>query len=221
MSEAVENEIIGGTVEDIKFRNEQNGYTVLEIGCDEELVTAVGTFADISVGETVRLSGFWTFHPTFGRQFKVEAFEREMPATTEQLYNYLAAGAVKGIGPVTAEKIVKKFGERAFDVLENEPEQLATIKGISLEKAEKIQENFKKQFAVRNIMMSLETYGMSPRECIAAFNAFGSNAVERVLKNPFDLCEAQAGIGFERAEAIAEALPNPPAQAYRLRAGIT
>ena len=85
MSEAVENEIIGGTVEDIKFRNEQNGYTVLEIGCDEELVTAVGTFADISVGETVRLSGFWTFHPTFGRQFKVEAFEREMPATTEQL----------------------------------------------------------------------------------------------------------------------------------------
>ena len=74
MSEAVENEIIGGTVEDIKFRNEQNGYTVLEIGCDEELVTAVGTFADISVGETVRLSGFWTFHPTFGRQFKVEAF---------------------------------------------------------------------------------------------------------------------------------------------------
>ena len=77
MSEAVENEIIGGTVEDIKFRNEQNGYTVLEIGCDEELVTAVGTFADISVGETVRLSGFWTFHPTFGRQFKVEAFERE------------------------------------------------------------------------------------------------------------------------------------------------
>ncbi len=221
MSEAVENEIIGGTVEDIKFRNEQNGYTVLEIGCDEELVTAVGTFADISVGETVRLSGFWTFHPTFGRQFKVEAFEREMPATTEQLYNYLAAGAVKGIGPVMAEKIVRKFGERAFDVLENEPEQLATIKGISMEKAEKIQENFKKQFAVRNIMMSLETYGMSPRECIAAFNAFGSNAVERVLKNPFDLCEAQAGIGFERAEAIAEALPNPPAQAYRLRAGIT
>ena len=93
---------LDGTVEDIRFRNEQNGYTVLEIGCDDELVTAVGTFNDISVGEMVRLSGEWVFHPTFGRQFKVAAFERELPATTEQLYNYLAAGAVQGIGPATA-----------------------------------------------------------------------------------------------------------------------
>ena len=138
MGEELQSERLCGTVEDIKFRNAQNGYTVLEIGCDDELVTAVGTFADISVGESVKLSGMWTFHPTFGRQFKVEAFEREMPATVEQLYNYLSAGAVKGIGSVTAEKIVEKFGERTFDVLENEPERLAAaIKGISLEKARK------------------------------------------------------------------------------------
>ena len=108
MGEELQSERLCGTVEDIKFRNAQNGYTVLEIGCDDELVTAVGTFADISVGESVKLSGMWTFHPTFGRQFKVEAFEREMPATVEQLYNYLSAGAVKGIGPVTAEKIAKR-----------------------------------------------------------------------------------------------------------------
>lgn len=221
MSEEVQTEILQGTVEDIKFRNEQNGYTVLEVGCEDELVTAVGTFSDISVGESVRLSGAWTFHPTFGRQFKVEAFEREMPATAEQLYNYLAAGAVKGIGPATAQKIIEKFGENAFDVLENAPEKLATIKGISLEKAEKMQESFKKQFAVRNIMIALETYGMSPRECIAAFEAFGSNAVERVTKNPFELCDADTGIGFERAEAIADALPNPPESDFRVRAGIT
>ena len=143
MSEEQNAERLNGTVEDIRFRNEQNGYTVLEIGCDDELVTAVGVFSNISVGETVRLSGAWVYHPTFGRQFKVEAFEREMPATAEQLYNYLAAGAVKGIGPATAEKIVKKFGEQTFDILENEPERLATIKGISLDKAKKIQENFK------------------------------------------------------------------------------
>lgn len=221
MSEEVQTEILQGTVEDIKFRNEQNGYTVLEVGCDDELVTAVGTFSDISVGESVRLSGAWTFHSTFGRQFKVEAFEREMPATAEQLYNYLAAGAVKGIGPATAQKIIEKFGENAFDVLENEPKKLATIKGISLEKAEKMQESFKKQFAVRNIMIALETYGMSPRECIAAYEAFGSNAVERVTKNPFELCDADTGIGFERAEAIADALPNPPESEFRVRAGIT
>lgn len=221
MSEEVQTEILQGTVEDIKFRNEQNGYTVLEVGCDDELITAVGTFSDISVGESVRLSGMWTFHSTFGRQFKVEAFEREMPATAEQLYNYLAAGAVKGIGPATAQKIIEKFGENAFDVLENEPKKLATIKGISLEKAEKMQASFKKQFAVRNIMIALETYGMSPRECIAAYEAFGSNAVERVTKNPFELCDADTGIGFERAEAIADALPNPPESNFRVRAGIT
>lgn len=220
MSEEQNAERLNGTVEDIRFRNEQNGYTVLEIGCDDELVTAVGTFSDISVGETVRLSGAWVYHPTFGRQFKVEAFEREMPATAEQLYNYLAAGAVKGIGPATAEKIVKKFGEQTFDILENEPERLATIKGISLDKAKKIQENFKKQFAVRSVMLALEGYGMSPRECIAAYDAFGSNAVARILENPFALCNGETGVGFERAETIAAALPNPPASHLRVQAGI-
>ncbi len=221
MSEEVHTERLEGTVEDIKFRNEQNGYTVLEIGCDDELVTAVGTFSDISVGESVRLAGAWTYHSTFGRQFKVEAYEREMPATAEQLYNYLAAGAVKGIGPRIASKIIEKFGENTFDVLENEPKRLATIKGISLEKAEKMQESFKKQFAVRNVMIALEAYGMSPRECIAAYETFGAGAVERVLKNPFELCDAQTGIGFERAEAIADALPTPPESDFRVRAGIT
>lgn len=220
MSEEQNAERLNGTVEDIRFRNEQNGYTVLEIGCDDELVTAVGTFSDISVGETVRLSGAWVYHPTFGRQFKVEAFEREMPATAEQLYNYLAAGAVKGIGPATAEKIVKKFGEQTFDILENEPERLATIKGISLDKAKKIQENFKKQFAERSVMLALEGYGMSPRECIAAYDAFGSNAVARILENPFALCNGETGVGFERAETIAAALPNPPASHLRVQAGI-
>lgn len=114
MSETREKEIIEGTVEDIRFRNEQNGYTVLSVGCDDDLITAVGVFSDISVGETVKLQGEWTYHTTFGRQFKVEAFERNMPATTEQLYNYLAAGAIKGIGRATAERIVDMFGEKSI-----------------------------------------------------------------------------------------------------------
>lgn len=221
MSEAnTKNEIISGTVEDIKFRNDQNGYTVLEICCDDELVTAVGVFSDISVGETVRFSGVWTFHNTFGRQFKVEAFERSMPATTEQLYNYLAAGAIKGIGPSTAEKIIEAFGEKAFEYLENNPEQLSSIKGISKDKAEKICENYRQQFAVRSIMMSLESYGMTANECIAAFKAFGANAVDRVMQNPYDLCLSDAGMSFDRAEIIASSLPNPPQNNYRIEAGI-
>lgn len=221
MSEVkTENEIISGTVEDVKFRNDQNGYTVLEVCCDDELITAVGVFSDISVGETVKFSGCWTFHNTFGRQFKVEAFERSMPATTEQLYNYLAAGAIKGIGPSTAYKIIEAFGEKAFEYLESNPEKLASIKGISMDKAEKMCESYHQQFAVRGIMMSLEAYGMTANECISAFKAFGGNAVDRVINNPYDLCTSDAGISFDRAELIASNLPTPPQNDYRIEAGI-
>lgn len=215
-----ENEIISGTVEDIKFRNDQNGYTVLEVSCDEQLITAVGVFSDISVGETVKFSGTWTFHSTFGRQFKVEAFERSMPATTEQLYNYLSAGAIKGIGSSTAYKIIEAFGEKAFEYLENNPEKLATIKGISKDKADKMCESYRQQFAVRSIMMSLEAYGMTPNECIKAFKSFGGNAVDKVMQNPYELCMSDAGMSFDRADSIAANLPNPPDNTCRIEAGI-
>ena len=220
MTDELQNEILSGTVEAVKYRNEQNGYTVLEIGCDEGLITAVGIFADLSVGENVKLSGVWTYHATFGRQFKVGSYERSMPHTTEQLYNYLAAGAVKGIGPATAEKIITAFGEKAFDVLENEPDRLATIKGISIDKARNMSAEYRKQFALRNIMMSLESYSMTPNECVKAYQLFGSRAVERVLENPFDLCVSGSGISFERAEVIAAGLPNPPSDNYRVKAGV-
>lgn len=220
MTDELQNEILSGTVEAVKYRNEQNGYTVLEIGCDEGLITAVGIFADLSVGENVKLSGTWTYHATFGRQFKVDSYERSMPHTTEQLYNYLAAGAVKGIGPATAEKIITAFGENAFDVLENEPDRLATIKGISIDKARNMSAEYRKQFALRNIMMSLESYSMTPNECIKAYQLFGSRAVERVLENPFELCASGSGISFERAEVIAAGLPNPPSDNYRVKAGV-
>lgn len=220
MNGEVQNEILTGTVEAVKYRNEQNGYTVLEIGCDDGLITAVGIFADLSVGENVKLSGNWTFHATFGRQFKVESYERSMPHTTEQLYNYLSAGAVKGIGPATAEKIITEFGEKAFDILENEPDRLAKIKGISIDKARAMSADFRRQFALRNIMMSLESYSMTPNECIKAYQLFGSRAVERVLENPFDLCASGVGISFERAEVIAANLPEPPNDNFRVKAGI-
>ena len=220
MTDELQNEILSGTVEAVKYRNEQNGYTVLEIGCDEGLITAVGIFADLSVGENVKLSGTWTYHTTFGRQFKVDSYERSMPHTTEQLYNYLAAGAVKGIGPATAEKIITAFGENAFDVLENEPDRLATIKGISIDKARNMSAEYRKQFALRNIMMSLESYSMTPNECVKAYQLFGSRAVERVLDNPFDLCASGSGISFERVEVIAAGLPNPPSDNYRVKAGV-
>lgn len=213
-------EILKGTVEEIKFRNEQNGYTVLSIGCNDELITAVGVFSELSVGENISVQGNWTVHATFGKQFKVEAYERSMPHTVEQLYSYLSAGAVKGIGPATAEKIINTFGDQAFDILDNDPERLATIKGISIDKANEMSRQFKKQFAVRNIMMSLEQYGMTPNECIKAYKLFGVKAVDRVLENPFDLCQTGVGIGFERVEDICRKLPTPPSDKFRIKAGI-
>lgn len=220
MKRRTENEILSGTVEEIKFRNEQNGYTVLDLSCGEELFTAVGVFSDLSAGEAVKLSGFWTYHSTFGRQFRVETCEHSMPATAEQLYNYLAAGAVKGVGPATAARIIETFGEEAFGVLEHDPERLAKIRGISRNKAEKICEDYRRQFAVRGIMMSLEEYGMTPGECLAACKALGSAAAQRVSENPYQLCGLAEGFSFARAEAIAAGLPSPPEESCRLAAGV-
>lgn len=215
-----ESVLLEGTVEEIRFRNEQNGYTVFDIGCDSELVTAVGIFTDITCGDTLTLHGKWDFHPNYGRQLRVDTFERSMPETAEQLYAYLASGAVKGIGPATAEKIIAAFGENTMEILENDPKRLSSVKGISEEKAEKICAEFRRQFAVRSIMMSLEIYNMTAAECITAYKLFGADAVKCVLENPYALCAEGSGIGFERAEAIADGLPARPNDTLRLKAGI-
>ncbi len=209
-----------GVVESITFRNDDNGFSVLSLNCDGELICAVGILPMIDVGENLRLSGHFDHHPSFGRQFKINLCERSMPKSTSDLMKYLSSGAVKGIGPSTAAKIIDAFGENSFDVLENQPERLATIKGISPKKAESISKSFKDQFAIREIMISLEKYGMSPAECINAFKCFGNNVVALIEKNPYILCNEGIGIGFERADAIADALAEKPNNTYRIKAGI-
>lgn len=196
-------EKLTGVVEHVSFRNEENGFTVLELSSGDEAVTVVGVLPQTEVGETLRLSGRWDFHKSFGRQFKAELCERELPKTTADLLKYLSSGAVKGIGPSTALKLIEAFGENTFDVLENDVERLASIKGISKRKAEEIQKAFSEQFAVREVMIALEKYGMKPRECLKAFKAFGGNTVEMIRKNPYLLCHEKIGIGFERADEIA------------------
>ena len=122
---------IEGTVENVVFSNEDNGYTVCEAMCGSELVTLVGIMPFLSEGETVRAQGVWQMHPSFGRQFKVEYFEKKLPTDADAIYKYLSSGAVKGIGPVTAARIIEAFGTDAFDVMENHPKWLCDIKGIS------------------------------------------------------------------------------------------
>lgn len=209
-----------GVVEDVTYRREDTGFTVMDIFADDEYVTVVGVLPELSEGESVRLRGTWGYHATFGKQFKAQLCERSMPSSSADLLRYLSSGAVRGIGPATAKKIIERFGENSFDVLENQPERLADIKGVSLKKAKDISKIFNEQFAVRQIMISLERFGMTTHECLEAYKLYGANAVDMIKANPYALCSDIVGMGFERADAIASALPEPPDRAYRVSAGI-
>ena len=158
-------EELRGSVESVTFRKEDTGFTVLELNSGGELVTVVGVLPQINDGEELRLTGKWDFHRSFGRQFRAELCERKLPSTAGDLLRYLSSGVIKGIGPSTALKIVEEFGDESFEVLENEPKRLAKIKGISIAKAEEISARFKEQFAMREVMISLERFGMTASEC--------------------------------------------------------
>jgi len=209
-----------GTAEAVTFRNEESGFTVLDMACGGELVTAVGVLPQISPGEDLRLMGRWGFHQTFGRQFNAQFCERSLPTTQNEVMKYLASGVIRGVRGATARRIVETFGEDTIHVLENNPRRLATIRGVSAEKAEQISESFKKQFSLRQVMISLERFGMTTAECLRVHKAFGSRAPEMITRNPYILCDGELGIGFERADAIARALPEPPLPGDRSEAGV-
>lgn len=217
MPEAVKLE---GIVDNVTFHNEENGFTVLDINAGGELVTAVGSFFEVGVGEELTMYGGWTNHSTFGRQFRVDSYESKLPDNAASLLRYLSAGMIKGIGPKTARKIIERFGENTFDVLENDYERLAFIKGISKEKAAAISNEFKRQFSIRNIMSELERYDIKPTECVRLFKRFGGNTVEIIKKNPYILCSEIRGFDFARSDSIAEKLPEKPDDEYRNEAGI-
>ena len=211
---------IKGTVTDITFRNDVNGYTVFAIDKGDEELTVVGVATDIKIGDRVEIVGDYTYHSVYGRQFKAELCNALLPETVDDLYRYLASGVIKGIRESTARKIIDKFQENAFDILQNEPHRLAEIKGISKEKAIKIGREYNRQFSTRAIIMNLSRYGLKTSECIVAFEKFGNGAVELVEENPYLLCDGDGRISFERAEQIAEMLPNKPKSQYRIEAGI-
>ncbi len=213
-------EELSGIVEEITFRNEENGFSVIVLSDDDDYFTVVGVLPELSEGESIKVKGTWSFHATFGKQFKAQLCERSMPSSSADLLRYLSSGAIKGIGRATAQKIIDRFGENSFDVLENQPERLAEIKGISIKKANDISKIFNEQFAVRQIMISLERFGMTTRECLEAYRLYGGNAVDFITANPYILCSDIIGIGFERADVIAAALPEPPADSFRINAGI-
>lgn len=211
---------IEGTIEDVVYTNPENGYSIIDISCDKALVTAVGIMPSCSAGEKIKLKGQWTTHPTFGKQFKAVACERSLPKSSGDMLRYLSSGTIKGIGPATAAKIVERFGEQTFEIMEKEPHRLAEIKGITQDKAADIGERFRSQFAVREVIIGLERYGLSPQECLTVYNAFGVSATERVYENPYILCSEKVGLRFERADEIAASFPHEVKDILRQRAGI-
>ncbi len=208
-----------GAVERIVFRNEQNGYSVIELSVEGEQLTAVGTLPYVGVGENVRLLGNFKSHPTFGEQFVVELCERSMPTTTAAILKYLSSGAIKGVGPGIASKLVEKFGEKTLEVIEKTPQELTKIRGITLEKAQKISDEFNKLFCVRELMIYLGKYGITPEEAIKIYKQYGQEAAERINENPYLLCEEPLGVSFERADKLAYALQLPQEDDCRIRAG--
>lgn len=209
-----------GTVTEITYRNDVNGYTVFVLDMGEEEITVVGTAPDVREHDTVEAVGDYTYHSVYGRQFKADSCYATVPETVDDLYHYLSSGAIFGVRESTARAIVERFGESSFDILENCPERLSEIRGISAAKAKKIGEEYNRQFTVRSLLISLSGLGLTTRESLLAFEMFGVSAKEMIEYDPYALCEAENGISFERAEQIAELLPVSPTAERRIEAGI-
>lgn len=220
MSLTEKKEVLKGTIENVVYHNENNDYTVLEIVDGEDnLVTAVGVMPMAFEGEIVSLRGSWTFHKEFGKQFAFDSFDKSLPDDVDGIFKYLSSGTVKGIGPVTALKIVNRFGVDSFDVIEHRPEWLADISGITRKKAAAISEAFRQQAGIRGVMMFCKDY-MSVGEVSKVYKKFGAGAVGLIKENPYILCEGELGIPFAKADAIAKSLGADPDSLARILNGI-
>ncbi len=208
-----------GTVEHIIYANEDNGYTVLDFGLEDDVITACGTMPYIGDGDSLILWGNWVHNPKYGRQFKVEQYERDLPADSTAILRYLSSRTVKGVGPKLAERIVSCFGDETLDVMENHPEWLADVPGISRKKANEISEDFRAKSGIRSAMMFFRDY-FGAAMTVKIYKQFGSSAVDVAKENPYRLCDEVEGIGFERADQMAMSLGLDPQSEERVMSGV-
>lgn len=220
MSRVEKIEVLKGTIENVVYRNESNEYTVLEIVDGEDnLVCAVGVIPMAYEGEIVSLRGRWTYHKEFGKQFAFDSFDKSLPDDVDGIFKYLSSGTIKGVGPVTALKIVNRFGTETFEVIEHRPEWLADISGITRKKAAAISESFREQSGIRGVMMFCKDY-MGVGEVARVYKTFGAGAVGLIRDNPYILCNSEAGIPFAKADAIAKSLGAALDSKNRIFSGI-
>lgn len=213
-------EKLAGYVEHIIYRNADNGYTVLNLVSGEDEITCVGIFSAIAEGENIEATGDYTEHPTYGVQFKVESFEEKAPEDKEAIERYLGSGAIKGIGLALAARIVRRFQEDTFRIIEEEPERLAEIKGISERKAMEIASQVNEKRDLRQAMIFLQQYGIKMNLAVKVYQAYGQDVYGIIKENPYRLADDIEGVGFRTADEIAARVGIRMDSDFRIRSGI-
>ena len=211
---------IEGPIEEVIFRNEQNGYTVFVLDFKTTPVVCVGKLVSANVGENLALDGEYVNNSKYGYQFAFSSYEVVLPSTLAGIEKYLSSGLIKGVGPVTAKNIVNHFKEQTFDIIEMSPSSLAEVRNISMKKALEIGEKFKELKKLQNSVMFLQKYNISTNMALKIYDIYGSNTIEIVKNNPYRLVEDVDGIGFMTADKIAKNIGVPQNSEYRVRAGI-
>jgi len=211
---------IEGLVEEIIYSNYTNGYTVCMLDCEGEPVTATGCMPYLCEGESVKLTGVWTNHPEYGRQFSVSLYEKTAPKAAQAILRYLASGIIKGIRLATAKKIVDEFGDESLSVILNEPHRLARISGISLQKALDIGQEYAKQQGISSVVMFLQNYGIGAATAMKVYRRFGADAPTYIKDDPYVLVDEINGISFKTVDRIAASMGVAAHNLSRLKAGI-
>ena len=209
-----------GTVSSIIFQNEENGYTILRLDVGEEEMTVVGSMPGVSPGEYLTVRGQWVRHATYGTQFRADVVERRLPQGLKEIFHYLASGAVKGVGKATARQLIEAFGEDALRVMEEEPEKLTKLRGISPKRARTISDAFRKQMGMRRLLEFLAEHQLPVELSGPLYRAYGDVALEVMRSNPYVLSSGEFGVDFSKADALALSLGISADDPQRLEAGL-
>jgi len=220
VEDVYESNQLEGVVSAIIYQNEENGYTILRLDVRDEEITVVGPMPGVSPGEYLTVRGRWVRHATYGQQFKAEVVERRLPEGIKEIYHYLASGAVKGVGKATARQLIEEFGEDVLEVIEERPEELAKLRGVSLKRARQISESFRAQMGMRRLMEFLNKHEMPLELAMPLRRAYGDVALEVLKNNPYVLTEGEFGVEFSKADRLALDLGVEAEDALRLEAGL-
>ena len=220
LTETARKTSVCGYVEHIDYRNEENGYTVLHLAADGDEITCVGSLPFLSEGELIEASGFYTVHASYGEQFQIESYQVKMPDDEVAIERYLGSGAIKGVGSALAARIVRRFGKDSLRIIEQEPEQLAAIKGISERKAREIAAQVEEKKDMREAMMFLAEYGISTALAVRIFNIYGNEIYRVIQENPYRMADDVSGVGFRTADEIARRAGIRADSDFRIRSGM-